>query len=93
MDVVQEWPAAGREVTEVHTERDTDPIGTGHSRDRALDVATRIRRVIELNGREGSSVFNSWRIVLNDRGVAKDSSNHGIVGLRADKTQKGSHQD
>jgi hypothetical protein len=83
-----ERATAGREVAEVYAEGNTDAIAVGNCRDRALDVATGILRVEETLGGESSSVDNSWRVVFNDRGVAKDSSNWDTGGLATGKTKE-----
>jgi hypothetical protein len=85
-----ERATAGREVTEVYAEGNTDAIAVGDRRDRALDVATGILRVEETLGWECSSVDNPRRVILNDGGVAKDSSNWETGGLGADKTKESS---
>lgn len=88
-----ERATTGREVAEVDAEGDADAIAITDSRDRAFDVATGIRRVEELGLWKRSSVDDSCRVVLNHRGVAKDSSNWDIGGLGVDKTREGGRQD
>ena len=88
-----ERATAGGEVAEVYAEGNTDAIAVGDCRDRALDVATGILRAEETLGGESSSVDNSGRVILNDGGVAKYSSNWDTGGLGAGKTKESSHKD
>jgi hypothetical protein len=88
-----ERATAGREVAEVYAEGNADAIAVSDCRDRALDVATGILRVEETLGGESSSVDNSGRVILNDGGIAKDSSNWDTGGLGADKPKESSRQD
>lgn len=88
-----EWATTGGEVAEVHAEGDADAIAIGDSGDRAFDVATRICGVEESLTGEGSSVDDSRRVVLNDGGVAKDSSDWDVGGLGVKKTKEAGHQD
>ncbi len=85
-----ERATAVREVAEVYAEGNTDAIAIGDCRYRALDVATGILRIEETLGGESSSVDNSGRVILNDGGIAKDSSNWDTGGLGADKTKDSS---
>ena len=88
-----EWATTGREVAEVDAEGDTNSIAVGNSRDCALDVSAGILGVEELGSREGSSIDDSWRVVLDDGSVAKNSSDRDTGGLGADKSKERGHQD
>lgn len=90
MAQLTERATAGREVAEVYAEGNADAIAVSDCRDRALDVATGILRVEETLGGESSSVDNSGRVILNDGGIAKDSSNWDTGGLGADKAKESS---
>lgn len=88
-----EWSTGCRQILKVNLEIDTHAIRASDSRDRALDISSRITWVVELRGRECSRVDDSRRVVLDDRSVSLNAGD-GIGGcLCGDERDEDSQED